>query len=195
LLILATIAGVSFYFVNKNRQKQKLAKIETEKKLAEIEENNRKAEEENKRMLREQEEKFKKENEAQRLKQQKEKEQEERDKIEKESLSRLHKRSRVPSLVDLSGNVFSIDSLVVKVGRIDGNDLVIDDKTVSRSHAVIMYERMSPDALPTPSNEFYILDLGSANGTFVNHSPVTGAVKIKDGDLLRFGNISANFRC
>jgi pSer/pThr/pTyr-binding forkhead associated (FHA) protein len=195
VLILASIIGIVYYFVNKNRKKQKQAKIETEKKLAEIEENNRKAEEENKRMLFEQEEKFKKENEAQRLKQQKDKEQEERSKIEKESLSRLQKRSRVPSLVDLSGNVFTINALVVKVGRIEGNELVIDEKTVSRNHAVIMYERLSPDGLPNPSNEFYILDLDSANGTFVNHAPVTGAVKIKDGDLLRFGNISANFRC
>jgi pSer/pThr/pTyr-binding forkhead associated (FHA) protein len=57
-----------------------------------------------------------------------------------------------------------------------------------------MYERQSPEDIPVPCNEFFILDLGSSNGTLVNNLPIIGAQKLKDGDIIRFGNISASFR-
>jgi pSer/pThr/pTyr-binding forkhead associated (FHA) protein len=94
----------------------------------------------------------------------------------------------------MSGNVYNLAALVTKIGRIDGNDLVIQDSTVSKNHALIMYERESPEAFPVPCNEFFILDLGSANGTLVNNLPIRGAYKLKDGDIIRFGNIAASFR-
>jgi pSer/pThr/pTyr-binding forkhead associated (FHA) protein len=194
LIILGLIIGLAVFFVNKNRKKQQLAKAETEKKLSEIEENNRRAEEENKKNLRDQEEKFRKENEAQRLRQQQEKEMQERKQKDNESLARLQGRNRIPTLVDMSGNVYNLASLVTKIGRIDGNDLVIQDSTVSKNHAVIMYERQSPEAIPVPCNEFFIVDLGSANGTLINNMPISGVYKLKDGDIIRFGNISASFR-
>jgi pSer/pThr/pTyr-binding forkhead associated (FHA) protein len=57
-----------------------------------------------------------------------------------------------------------------------------------------MYERESPEAIPVPCNEFFIVDLGSANGTLINNMPISGVYKLKDGDIIRFGNISASFR-
>jgi pSer/pThr/pTyr-binding forkhead associated (FHA) protein len=194
VLIMGLIIGLAVFFVVKNRKKQQLAKAETEKKLSEIEENNRRAEEENKKNLRDQEEKFRKENEAQRLRQQQEKEMQERKLKDNESLARLQGRNRIPTLVDMSGNVYNLANLVTKIGRIDGNDLVIQDNTVSKNHAVIMYERQSPEAIPVPCNEFFIVDLGSANGTLINNMLISGVYKLKDGDIIRFGNISASFR-
>jgi hypothetical protein len=194
VLIVAVLIGLPILFIIRNRKKQKRNKAETDKKLAEIEENNRRSEEESKRMLLEQEEKFKKENEDQRLRQQREKEMQQRKDKDNESLGRLNSRNRIPTLVDMSGNVYNLAALVTKIGRIEGNDLLIDDKTVSKNHAVIMYERQSPEDIPVPCNEFFILDLGSSNGTLVNNLPVIGAQKLKDGDIIRFGNISASFR-
>lgn len=71
----------------------------------------------------------------------------------------------------------------VRVGRDDLNDWRIDDLTVSRFHAEI---------LATNSGGFYIVDLKSENGTFVNGK----AVKRHDlipGDLISIGHAIRKF--
>ena len=71
----------------------------------------------------------------------------------------------------------------VRVGRDDLNDWRIDDLTVSRFHAEI---------LATNSGGFYIVDLKSENGTFVNGK----AVKRHDlipGDLISVGHAIRKF--
>lgn len=72
---------------------------------------------------------------------------------------------------------------VVKVGRVaDGNDIAVQDNSVSREHARF-----------TRAGRGYVLrDLGSANGTSVNgerilEHPVTG------GDLVRFGTVEFEY--
>ncbi|MDT0482033.1 ABC transporter ATP-binding protein/permease [Streptomyces doebereineriae] len=67
---------------------------------------------------------------------------------------------------------------MVRIGRADDNDLVIDDLVVSRHHAELR-------ALPDDSYE--IADLGSHNGTYLNGRPVTGAV-IGPGDIVGIGH-------
>ena len=64
------------------------------------------------------------------------------------------------------------------IGRTPDNDLVIDDPLVSRHHALISL---------LSSQQYYVTDLGSANGTFLNGRPVVLPALIKSGDELRIG--------
>lgn len=63
-----------------------------------------------------------------------------------------------------------------QVGRTDDSDIVVDDPRVSRKHAVI---RVADQGVT-------VEDLGSANGTTVNGSPASGAVRLSDGDVIAF---------
>ncbi|MHB8620780.1 MAG: FhaA domain-containing protein [Chloroflexota bacterium] len=69
-----------------------------------------------------------------------------------------------------------------RIGRREGNDLVLADRRVSREHAVI--ERRAAS--------FYLLDLGSRNGTLVNGQPVQ-EVALRHGDALSFGGPAVTF--
>lgn len=71
----------------------------------------------------------------------------------------------------------------VRVGRDDSNDWIIEDLTVSRFHAEI---------LATNSGGFYIVDLKSENGTFVNGKPVKRHDLIP-GDLISVGHVTRKF--
>lgn len=71
----------------------------------------------------------------------------------------------------------STGNLVVTIGRDEGNDIVVDDLTVSRRHARVS---QTPDG-------YLIEDLGSRNGTYVNGSRVASAT-IVNGDLVTVGN-------
>lgn len=64
------------------------------------------------------------------------------------------------------------------VGRISENTLQIEDASVSSRHAEILFE----------NNTWFIRDLGSTNGTFLNGSKIDNAV-LNHGDELRIGSI------
>jgi hypothetical protein len=64
------------------------------------------------------------------------------------------------------------------VGRSPDADLVLDDPRVSRRHA-----RVSP----APAGSAVVEDLGSMNGTFVNHNEVTSPTAISPGDEVLVG--------
>ena len=62
------------------------------------------------------------------------------------------------------------------IGRKEG-DLVLDDPKVSGSHAKFTMEE----------DDFFIWDLGSANGTYVNDKKIRGATKLAENDLIKIG--------
>ncbi len=64
------------------------------------------------------------------------------------------------------------------IGRSEGAAVQLADASVSRHHAAIRHEHSS----------FWIVDLGSANGTFVNGIAVTQPRPLRHGDRLRLGN-------
>jgi diguanylate cyclase (GGDEF)-like protein/PAS domain S-box-containing protein len=66
------------------------------------------------------------------------------------------------------------------VGRAQDCSIFLPDRMVSREHAMILQ-------MPR-SNEFYWVDLGSRNGSFINFQPVTQPMPLSDGDLIRVGN-------
>ncbi len=72
------------------------------------------------------------------------------------------------------------------VGRSDDNNLVLPDRWISRNHAMIQVME---------TGEFYLIDLGSRNGSFVNGRRVSVPVTLRDGDRLTFGQTELRFRC
>jgi len=70
------------------------------------------------------------------------------------------------------------------VGRSDDNNLVLPDRWISRNHAMLQ---------GMESGEFYLIDLGSRNGTFVNGRRVSVPVILRDGDLITFGQTEISF--
>jgi adenylate cyclase len=70
------------------------------------------------------------------------------------------------------------------LGRAAGNDIVVDDGKVSRRHALIHKQ----DAA-----EYWVIDLGSGNGTYINGRRVTLATRLTSGDLLSLGDVRYKF--
>ncbi len=75
----------------------------------------------------------------------------------------------------LSGMRIELTQTKMLVGRTKG-DVVIDDPKISREHGSIEWT----------ADGFLYVDLGSTNGSFVNHLPVTSHL-LKQGDVLRLG--------
>ena len=73
----------------------------------------------------------------------------------------------------------SLDSgSVWKLGRSDKCAIVISDTAISRTHAMIQL---------TEAEEFYLIDMGSRNGSFVNDRRVSTPVVLHDGDRIALG--------
>ncbi len=76
-----------------------------------------------------------------------------------------------------AGTQITLDRPVV-IGRADDADLVLEDGEVSGHHARIT---------PSPDGSATVEDLGSANGTFVNHNELMGPAHLDPGDELLLG--------
>lgn len=76
------------------------------------------------------------------------------------------------------GQPMRIDRPVVHLGRNLTNDVVINDKRVSRYHAEIRCEH----------NQFVLYDLGSTNGVRVNGVPTRQAVPLRNNDVVGVGS-------
>ena len=72
----------------------------------------------------------------------------------------------------IAGNVW-------KIGRGEENAVVLIDNMVSRNHAMIQQLQ---------DGEFYLIDMGSCNGSFLNGVRLTAPAVLRDGDLLSFEN-------
>jgi hypothetical protein len=90
--------------------------------------------------------------------------------------------------------LFQFDDLVVagvpplhgvdelSVGRQPDNDLVLDDPSVSKKHAVLRWDESKQRCT--------VQDVGSTNGTFLNASiRVKKETILKNGDILSFGEV------
>ncbi len=72
-----------------------------------------------------------------------------------------------------------VESKRFTIGRIPDNDLMIENSSLSRRHALI---ESFDDAV------VQISDCGSSNGTFLNGSPVTLPVDLHDGDVINLAD-------
>jgi adenylate cyclase len=70
------------------------------------------------------------------------------------------------------------------LGRSATNDIIIDDGKVSRRHALV---HKQDDA------EYWLIDLGSGNGTYLNGRRVIQPTRLSNGDTLQLGDHSLSF--
>lgn len=73
---------------------------------------------------------------------------------------------------------FQIEKPQINIGRQLRNDIIVEDKRVSRDHAKIMYG---------PDGQFTIIDLSSTNGIAINGIPITRQGNIRQ-QVLRHGD-------
>lgn len=85
------------------------------------------------------------------------------------------------------GRLYPLKVEGVNLGRVPPNDILVDDDAVSRFHARILAERLF-DHL-----QFYVHDLASVNGTFVNGQRVSQQ-PLRDEDRLTIGQTTFVFK-
>jgi hypothetical protein len=76
------------------------------------------------------------------------------------------------------GSTLSLDAITT-LGRDVNNAIVVDDQFASSEHAVLTFR----------GRTWYVEDLESTNGTFVNGSPVDGVAPLGYGDELQIGQV------
>jgi len=65
------------------------------------------------------------------------------------------------------------------VGREAGLSVILESSSVSRQHAEFLQQ----------NGQLLIHDLGSTNGTFVNHERISGSRELNPGDVVRFADV------
>jgi serine/threonine protein kinase len=78
----------------------------------------------------------------------------------------------------MSGRSYRFHQDVTTIGRTNGNDFVIAGRTVSRRHARLWFD----------NGRWYLEDIQSVNGTFVNNTRIYQPVALNDGDVVSFGD-------
>lgn len=89
----------------------------------------------------------------------------------------IHGESALAYLREKGGRSYPLCAAAATIGRLADNDIVLDDASVSRNHAVIV---------DTGTN-FVISDLRSANGVKVRHQRIRGSATLTDGDQIGIG--------
>jgi hypothetical protein len=80
------------------------------------------------------------------------------------------------------GESFPLSGDRMTIGRRPDSDVFLDDVTVSRDHALLVRR----------GSDFYLDDLGSLNGTYVNRHRIESH-KLEDGDELQVGKYKLTY--
>jgi pSer/pThr/pTyr-binding forkhead associated (FHA) protein len=81
-----------------------------------------------------------------------------------------------------AGESFTIDQDRMSIGRTPDAAVFLDDVTVSRNHALLVHR----------ADGYYIDDLGSLNGTYVNRRRIESH-KLSDGDEIQVGKFKLSY--
>ena len=84
----------------------------------------------------------------------------------------------------LTGTRISLDSRPSLIGRADDSTLVLDDDYASTRHA-----RIAPQG-----DDWYVEDLGSTNGTYLDRAKVSGPTRVPLGVPVRIGKTVIELR-
>jgi pSer/pThr/pTyr-binding forkhead associated (FHA) protein len=76
------------------------------------------------------------------------------------------------------GTSLALDAIAT-IGRDVNNAVVVEDQFVSAEHAILTFR----------GRAWYVEDLESTNGTFVNGSPVDGVAPLGFGDVVQVGQV------
>jgi hypothetical protein len=79
---------------------------------------------------------------------------------------------------------YRIEKRVINIGRQLSNDIIVEDKRVSRYHAQIKYQA---------DGQFVIFDLGSTNGITINNKPHMRQHALRNGDHFIIGSYNFYF--
>jgi pSer/pThr/pTyr-binding forkhead associated (FHA) protein len=88
-----------------------------------------------------------------------------------------------PALAGLLPGEVIVLHEITTIGREQGNDIVVDEDTVSGRHA----------RLVARNGGWWIEDLGSTNGTTVNDAQVDGTRALRTGDIIQMGRVQLRF--
>lgn len=92
----------------------------------------------------------------------------------------------MPTLVIQLPNMPPVEHVLrdeaLTIGRMKGNTIALDDASVSLSHA----------KLTRISGDYFLKDLNSTNGTFLNGQSV-GEARLRDGDHVKFGEVTGRY--
>ncbi|ROT87429.1 signal peptide protein [Bifidobacterium mongoliense] len=101
-----------------------------------------------------------------------------------DTISRLspHTALLISTRGAVSGSRYLLDEDEITVGRDPGADILLDDSTVSRAHAVFRRD----------NGTFSVVDSGSLNGTYVNRQRVDEQ-QLKNGDEIMIGKFRLVF--
>jgi hypothetical protein len=69
------------------------------------------------------------------------------------------------------------------IGRDDVNSICIKDRFLSKFHARIIHDE----------NMYFLEDLNSANGTYLNDELIKDAIELKSGDIIKLGQLQFLF--
>jgi hypothetical protein len=84
----------------------------------------------------------------------------------------------------LAGTRISLDERPILIGRADDSTLVLDDDYASTRHA----------KLSLRGDEWYVEDLGSTNGTYLDRAKVTAPIRVPLGTQIRIGKTVIELR-
>lgn len=84
----------------------------------------------------------------------------------------------------LAGTRIALDGRPILIGRADDSTLVLDDDYASTRHARVSLR----------GDEWYVEDLGSTNGTYLDRAKVTAPVRVPLGVPIRIGKTVIELR-
>lgn len=84
----------------------------------------------------------------------------------------------------LAGSRITLDSRPILIGRADDSTLKLDDDYASTRHARISQQ----------GDDWYVEDLGSTNGTYLERNKVTGPTRVPLGTPVRIGKTVIELR-
>lgn len=84
----------------------------------------------------------------------------------------------------LTGTRISLDGRPILIGRADDSTLVLDDDFASTRHARLSFT----------AGDWFVEDLGSTNGTYLDRAKVTGPTRVPLGVPIRIGKTVIELR-
>ncbi|MEW6433649.1 MAG: FHA domain-containing protein [Myxococcota bacterium] len=83
-----------------------------------------------------------------------------------------------------AGQLIEVKQGTIVIGRASVSDLRLQHPSISRRHAQVRRQ----------GEQFFVKDLGSQNGTFVNKQRIATEVEVKPGDTIAMGNALVRLR-